>query len=110
MNFDQFAASFRNPEVAAPCAEAPVEAPTGQVTIAGAVLSVSDNICCLEVNSVRYEVSARDVIEIGDLVPAPASPVSDTPAAAEKKGSEPKASSKAASPASESHAAGEKRL
>jgi hypothetical protein len=67
MNFDQFAAGFRTPEGVAPCAEAPVEAPIGQVTIAGTVLSVADDFCCLEINGVRYEVPASDVVEIGGI-------------------------------------------
>jgi hypothetical protein len=71
MNFDQFAANFRNPEGAAPCSDMPVENPIGEVTIVGTVLSIVNDICCLEINGVRYEISARYVTDICDLA-APA--------------------------------------
>ncbi|MGA2651947.1 MAG: hypothetical protein ABSF28_15555 [Terracidiphilus sp.] len=63
-----------------------------QVAIVGTVLSVAGDICCLEVNGVRYDVSKRDVIEIGDVVPAATSPISGNPKGANKENNEPKTS------------------
>jgi hypothetical protein len=72
MNFEQFAANFRNPEGPAPCLDTPVENPIGEVTIVGTILSIANDICCLEINGVRYEIPTRYVTEIGDVVAAPA--------------------------------------
>jgi hypothetical protein len=86
MNFDQFAASFRNPEGAVPCGEQPVQDPVGEVTIAGTVVSIAKDLCCLEINGVQYEIPARDVMEIGDLVPAAVGGSAERPAEEAKKG------------------------
>jgi len=69
MNFDQFAADFRNPEGSVPCGEQTVPDPAVEVTIASTILSVTKDLCCVEINGTQYEISSRDIIEIGDLVP-----------------------------------------
>lgn len=70
MNFDQFTASFRNPEATDPCAEQPVQNPVGEVLIAGRILSATKELCCIEINGARYEIAGSDVIEISDVIPA----------------------------------------
>jgi hypothetical protein len=72
MNFDQFTASFRNPEGTEPCEEQPVQNPVREVLIVGTVLSATKELCCIEINGVRYEIAGRDIIEIGDVIPAAA--------------------------------------
>jgi hypothetical protein len=70
MNFDQFAATFQNPD-RDPCRDLSnlATTPVGDVVVAGQILSATKDSCCLSINGAVYEVAATDVIDIQFLSP-----------------------------------------
>lgn len=95
MNFDQFAASFQNPEVKMPVAEPVTE--EGEVVLAGTIVNATKQSFSIEINGALYEGAAGDVIDIQALASPP--PQEDV-----KKGEE-KAGAKGAYKAADNRAA-----
>ncbi len=69
MNFDQFAASFQNPEGTILRGEEGIENEVVEVVIAGTILTATKESCCFDVNDAVYEISPSDVIDIEVLSP-----------------------------------------
>jgi hypothetical protein len=78
MNFNEFAASFKNPEGVS-CYK-PENQQEGDVVLAGTILHTTDEFCCISINGAQYEIAAHDVIDIQPLSPvaAPTEEKADT--------------------------------
>jgi hypothetical protein len=81
MNFDQFATNFQYPEGSARCGEIGVENQEGDVILAGTILAVTDESCCIDINGAQYEFASGDVIDIQVISPTKTSPVDESEAA-----------------------------
>ncbi|MGC2780933.1 MAG: hypothetical protein WA418_35390 [Bradyrhizobium sp.] len=64
MKYEEFAASFPNPETATRCGDQVGEIPGGEVVLAGAIVSATKDSCCIDINGVRYEIDPNDVIDL----------------------------------------------
>ena len=81
MNLDQFAASFRPAEKAAPPDVAAAEAPASDVVFAATILDATRDLCRIDINGVEYEIPGDDVIDIQVIAtpgPGGAAPKADT--------------------------------
>jgi len=70
MNFEEFAARFRKIEQAVGASAQAPGRPAGEVTLAGTVLSVTDDGCRLDINGAQYDVSRGDITDVQLLAAA----------------------------------------
>ena len=87
MNFDQFAASYRNPEEETRCGQHGFQKPEEELVLAGTVLNVTKAFCCIDINGAQYEVDSSDIIDIA-VLPKPKSVAAAESADAEKADAE----------------------
>ncbi len=88
MKFNEFAASFRNPEEKIPWSGAQFQGPSGDVIIAGTVLQTEHAFCIVDINGTQYEIPAVDVSDIKIFPPTSRNGISEEPSksTAQKKG------------------------
>lgn len=67
MKLEEYASRFENSEADLWCGEERGKGEKSEVVLAGMILSVTDKYCRIDINGGKYEIDARDVIEIGEL-------------------------------------------
>jgi len=70
MKLNEYASRFENPEADLWCGEDRGKGETSEeskVVLAGTILAVTDRYCRIDINGGKYEIDARDVIEIEEL-------------------------------------------
>src|SRR5215204_1504144 len=87
MNFDQFAASYRNPEEETRCGQQEFQKSDEELVLAGTMLNVTKAYCCIDINGAQYEVDSSDVLDIA-VIPVPKSAAAAEGADAQKADAE----------------------
>jgi hypothetical protein len=67
MKLKEFASRFETPEADLWCGEGRAKGEKSEVVLAGTILAVTDRYCRIDINGGKYELDARDVIEIEEL-------------------------------------------
>jgi hypothetical protein len=67
MKLEEYASRFENPEEDLWCGEERSKGEKSEVVLAGTILAVTDRYCRIDINGGKYELDARDVIEIEEL-------------------------------------------
>jgi len=67
MKIEEYASRFETPEADPWCGEERGKGEKNEVVLAGTILAVTDRYCRIDINGGKYEVDARDVIDLEEL-------------------------------------------